>query len=384
MNKPSDTITATFLKAYELGGIANTAIEAVRVLHDLGYNPNKQPLPDKWQKYYTEVLPKQVQEQTEAFDFSQITSGRISPIIAEVENELRGLAGDERERYLFSLLTPFADLAKILHPTAEINRLKAEINSHRKDLAMWESQPQDEQLYKINGEPSGTPKDQAEACKSMIARCEANISRLYDVNRRFCEVLNQATESDTIEYCCGEWVSIATQFANRLDALLLTFGVDLLQLQEKSGIYLKSHRLISDVDYYVGSFELTQYYINALPPRQSATSPGERATAPQLPSELDNERARGYFAKAIEAKLMSKQFEWLASQALLACFARDMSLKLGLNKAKNSDGSNRISWQPFEVLFGLESGRLKQSLNDIQKTGQEPIGIETVNVIFQE
>ena len=250
------------------------------------------------------------------------------------------------------ILTPFADLAKILHPTAEINRLKAEINSHRKDLAMWESQPQDEQLYKINGEPSGTPKDQAEACKSMIARCEANISRLYDVNRRFVEVLDQATESDTIEYCCSEWVSIAIQFANRLDALLLTYGVDLLQLQEKSGIYLKSYRLISDVDYYVGSFELAQHYINALPPRQRATSPGERQgkPAPAI-QEPQSERAKKAFVKAVEAGYMEKTatgYKWLYANASKA------SLGYFIMKVYSPENTKQIPFKALEGVFDVK------------------------------
>ncbi len=104
----------------------------------------------------------------------------------------------------------------------------------------------------------------------------------------------------------------------------------------------------------------------------------------ELPKKLDTAAARQYFAQAVEAGLMSKQYKWLASQGLLACFAREMSIKLELNKAKNSDGSSRISWQPFEVLFGLKRYSLRLSLNDIQNKGQEPIGIEKVNAIFQE
>ena len=104
----------------------------------------------------------------------------------------------------------------------------------------------------------------------------------------------------------------------------------------------------------------------------------------ELPKKLDTAAARQYFAKAVKDGLMSEQYKWLASQGLLACFAREMSLKLELNKAKNSDGSSRISWQPFEVLFGYERGSLKQSLADIKKTGQNPLGIEKVNAIFPE
>lgn len=121
--------------------------------------------------------------------------------------------------------------------------------------------------------------------------------------------------------------------------------------------------------------------IEAQEPTPTATD--EQATAQQLPSELDNDRAKEYFAKAVEAGLMSEQFEWLTTQALLACFCREMSLNLDLGKGY-SEGQKRLSWKPFEQLFNIKKGSLRGSLNDIQKTGQDPIGIEKINAIFQE
>ena len=347
-------------------------------------------------KHYTETLPKQVQEQTEAFDFSTVESGRISPIIAEIDSRLRGLAGDERERYLFSLLTPFAELAKIYHPIAEINRLQTAIEGLERDRTIWESQPQDKPLFDVNGKPADTPKEQAEACSKMIERYKNYIERQQYINRRFCEVVFHS-DKNTIEYYCGAWASAATQFANRLDALLLTYGVDLLQLQETSGIYLKYRRVITDVDFYIGSIELAQHYINALPrlaegepAASTAQRQGNQPQASQepdkgqeLPTELDTEQARKYFTRAVNAGLMSEQDKWLASQALLACFCREMSVKLDLGNGYNAEGQKRLSWKPFEQLFGIKKGALRASLNDIQKTGQDPTGIEKVNDIFE-
>ena len=106
--------------------------------------------------------------------------------------------------------------------------------------------------------------------------------------------------------------------------------------------------------------------------------------APTLPQELDSDTAKEYFARAIEAGLMTKQYKWLKSQSLLACFAREMSLKLCLNKAQNSDGTFRISWRPFEVLFGCPKYSLRTSYNDIVKTGDNPKEIEKVDKIFKD
>lgn len=386
------TIVTAFLSAYEFGGVACEAVKAVRELHDLNPYPRKGELPDWLKKHYTVTLPKQVQEQTEAFDFSTIESGRISPIIAEIDTRLRGLAGDDRARYLFSLLTPFAELARIYHPTAEINRLQSAIENLEKERAMWESQQQDKPLFDVNGKQTATPKEQAEACGKMIERYKNYIKRQQYINRRFGDVLTHS-ERNTIEYYCGVWASAATQFANRLDALLLTYGIDLLQLQETSGIYLKYYRVITDVDFYIGSFELAQHYINALPSRRPASpladsnqppASQEPATGRELPSELDTEQARKYFARAVAAGLMSEQYKWLASQSLLACFCREMSVNLGLGKGYSSEGQKRLSWKPFEALFNVKAKNLTTSLNDIKKTGQDPIGIEKVEAIFKD
>lgn len=122
--------------------------------------------------------------------------------------------------------------------------------------------------------------------------------------------------------------------------------------------------------------------LNELQPQRQV--PQEPSTEREVPSELDTEQARKYFARAVEAGLMTEQFEWHKSQVLLACFAREMSLKLRLNSAQNSDGTHRTSWRPFEHLFGLKKYALRTSYQDMRKTGQEPIGIEKVDAIFEE
>lgn len=114
------------------------------------------------------------------------------------------------------------------------------------------------------------------------------------------------------------------------------------------------------------------------------TASDERPIAIQKPTELNTDRAKEIFAKAVEAGLMSKDYEWLASKSLLACFCREMSVKLDLGKAYNSARQKRLVWKPFEQLFNAKKGSLRASLNDIQKTGQNPIGIEKINAIFQE
>ena len=96
-----------------------------------------------------------------------------------------------------------------------------------------------------------------------------------------------------------------------------------------------------------------------------------------LPKELDNDEAKRYFNKAINLGLMENGYKWLKGLQMLACFAREMSSKLNMGKGK------RISWKPFEKLFGVKDGKLRSNYNDIQKTGQEPKEAYLIDRVFE-
>lgn len=103
----------------------------------------------------------------------------------------------------------------------------------------------------------------------------------------------------------------------------------------------------------------------------------QAAYAQQLPDKLNTDEAKRYFAKAIELGLMTDNYKWLKGLQMLACFARDFSMKLSLGKG------NRISWKPFESLFGIEPGKLRLNYNDIQKTGQNPSESDLIDKVFE-
>ena len=97
----------------------------------------------------------------------------------------------------------------------------------------------------------------------------------------------------------------------------------------------------------------------------------------QIAKELTTPEANGYFKKAIDLGLMDSNFRWLKGLQMLACFAREMSLKLNMGKG------DRIAWKPFEMLFGVPLGKLRLNYNDIQKTGQDPKEAYLINRIFE-
>lgn len=109
----------------------------------------------------------------------------------------------------------------------------------------------------------------------------------------------------------------------------------------------------------------------------------DRPEANRLPDKLATPEALKIFEQARELGLIDGDYKWLKGLQLLACFAREMSLKLGLGKGKNSDGTSRISWQPFERLFNISNGKLRANFNDVRKTGQNPSDHTLIDRIFK-
>lgn len=103
----------------------------------------------------------------------------------------------------------------------------------------------------------------------------------------------------------------------------------------------------------------------------------------QIPTKLATPEAKAYFRKAIKFGLMDSNYNWLKGLQMLACFAREMSLRLNLGKGENSDGTKRISWKPFEALFSIDAGKLRSNYNDIQKTGQQPTDSNLIDRVFE-
>ena len=283
MNK---TIEKEFFEAFKWGGVVNNCIEWMRYIYNLppikpGDSKGCESLQnkeakDKFDNFYKEILPKDILEKTEAFNDKVITN-MDSPLMDEIEANLNECKTEvERERYLLSLLKPFGDIpsgcgiARIYHPKVEIKRLESEIVDFERDKAFWQKREEDELVEDVNGKSAGTSKEQIEACNSMIEERKEQIDWVLYVNRRFCELTGKFEDGarwmqkGTVEHCLSAFIRIMSVFADRLDALLLTYGIDLMKLQEISGLYLKSHRLITDIDVYVGSRDLAQKYIDDL------------------------------------------------------------------------------------------------------------------------
>ena len=99
-----------------------------------------------------------------------------------------------------------------------------------------------------------------------------------------------------------------------------------------------------------------------------------------LPIELCTDVARVILKKAIDGGLMDSAYKWGKSKSLLAYFADKTSEYLGLCKGEY-DGKPKVSWKPFEALFGIRG--LSGAKRDYQKTGTLPGGYEDVDKLFK-
>lgn len=413
------TLETKFFEAFKWGGVVDKCIDWIRYTYNLPpvnprastkdreETPEQIKVKDKWDKYYRETLPKEILEATEAFDDSVIMY-MDSPLMDEIEANLNDCQTDaQRERYLFSLLKPFGEspsgcgIARVYEPTAELNQLKEAIKDCERDKAFWQTLPEDEQLKNVNGEPSGTPKEKIEDCNSMCKRYQEQIDWVLYVNHQFIDLT--CTDKDkegSVERCLSAFVGVKVMFANRLDALLLTYGIDLLRLQRESGLYLKDYRLITDVDSYIGSMELAQRYIDALPkePQPEQANSGQTTDAqslnpePQqmelkdlLPKKLKADEAVEVFQNAIDAQLITNSPEglkWNDTKQLLAYFATKVSDKFNLTTKLDKDGNKTTDWKTFETLFEQKGLKVAKQNWMRVKTKFEPTGFEKVDALF--
>lgn len=315
-----------------------------------------EPLPPEWQRHYDVELPKRIKEQFEVFDRTVLYDGNTSPLFEEIgDNVDEQRTPTARERYAFSLLTPFKNFADKYDPTALIAQEEQQMSLLKDDE--WESRH-----------------------RQLIERHKYISRRYFELTIKYSGNENgPCWQNGTVENCMGVLHDAASHFANRLDALLLTYGIDLLRLQEECGVYLKRRRLIADVEYYIGSTELAEKYIKALPARQRGTP---QQKAPEFPGELNTAKARKLIDKAVEAGFITVKegrHTWNSTKVLLAYFAVKATAYLNLSTIADAT----VSWKPFETLFQVKN--LKQAKADYGKFDEnfKPRGSGRIDPLFE-
>ena len=222
-------IEKQFLKAYKFGGVVNDCIEVLRYRFNLGYMPNAyNNLSDLMKKHYDEILPNRIKVITEAFDESIITS-YDSDLLNEIsDNLLEYKTKQEKERYILTLIVPFNELSDLIYPKLAVK-------------------------------------------KRMLGMFDEQYERVEMISERFKEIMRNP--KDEIEKTLSRFNKLKFMFADRLDALCLIHNIDFLDLQHKAGTYLILKRNIGNLSIYIGSLELTNYYIDKLPKKEEKQPP---------------------------------------------------------------------------------------------------------------
>ncbi|MDD4822142.1 MAG: hypothetical protein PHI48_06250 [Bacteroidales bacterium] len=371
------TIERSFFKAYSFGGVLHMCFDWMMKKYDLGFYLNREDEkkaqnkpPEEWEKFYDEILPQRIKEAIEAFDRSVIES-IDSPLMDEIAGNLDECQNDmQRERYVFSLLKPFKEYSDKFHPISEIKKLKGEvkgivgIKDTEQDLGYWNSI---------------LPNEPAAACKEYIEECKYRIERTNFVANRYRELLGSSNterwlQDGTVENCMSTLRHYLFMFARRLDALLLERGINLLWYQNECGIYLYEDRCISHVMDYIGSYELASKYIEeALPKYPESQSENDMI----LPSELDTEKARKYFTKAIEAGYIKRNnsgYKWEyggnKGQVRLGYFCSKVydTQPRPINKLETTFGVKKLSASITSASYDAKTASVKQWKKEINDT----------------
>lgn len=109
---------------------------------------------------------------------------------------------------------------------------------------------------------------------------------------------------------------------------------------------------------------------------------------PTLPKELQTDKAKELFDKAIQAGVIAKDndlykwnFERYTGQ-LLAYFSQRASHYLNLSKRADKDGNNTVNWRAFEICFNRK--KIISFKNDWMKANTKftPNGYEKIDKLF--
>jgi hypothetical protein len=229
----------------------------------LNNKTTKELLSGRWKERHERVIPEYVAEGYEDFD-DRVLKYSNGGLMDEInENIKKCQTQEDRIRYIISLLQPFKEFAGAFNAKAQIDARKRCITEHEKWIKNWETMP-DDAIDERTGNPI-RPKDEILACKESIEEYKQDIEYWRTVQKDFYWFAQhglgaghyreypQEVNDEMCRYL-GRWWECMIFFARRLAALVLTYGIKLMDVQEKCEIYLTWHFEIFD---YVDNKHIT-------------------------------------------------------------------------------------------------------------------------------
>ena len=192
-------------------------------------------------EYYYNMLIEEPQHFIPVCEVSsqEVFTTNIMELKEEITANLEVCKGLEAERYVFSLIEPFMGFGEIIHKDrlAFTGRLCYEKRNLFCDWVCDISQD-----YELAAEAAVKLQEiaaaQGKQKKIVLSYVVGTLDRLLDV---------------------------ISQYSNMLDGVLLSFGVDLLQVQKINGITLISKRDLTQLAFYCGTTERALLLINSIP-----------------------------------------------------------------------------------------------------------------------
>jgi len=371
LRKHTKELKKTFLNAYRLGGVVHNCIDYIRNKYDLGLTINETPLSMEWQKFYDVTLPEIIKNQKLLFDDYDIYY-LDSPLIDEIKKDLEKITDlDKKELYVYNLLTPFKEISDKLNPIAAIERLDKDIQKLEMYKEFWRKPPPNKPLIDANNKRHSDPQTQIEACETMSKWRKRDKERIIYISTRFREIINQEkSDKNSVEDCFIFFFRVAIKFWERIDALLLENGLDLVQLQRNCGVYIFNYRTKGYRGLYLGTEELEEYLEKLSKERETTKTPNSFI----LPAELNTERATKAYNLAIKEGLMYEiptGYHWNKTNALLAYFTEKIYCPNNIEKYPET---------ALGKLFNVQ--RLSKAVDQIHNGKNPPRGSKIIDKII--
>lgn len=328
-----------FFGLYKDRGVADLCVQALIAKYDLDiFMKENQGFDDEVKTILYKEALKAIDENETVMDVD------FDALFDEIEANLHEVAGDEKHvhDYCIELLSAFGSGSLF--------------NSTYMPVALVRKQR--------NPEVELSDEDKITLKKFQVCQ------RLY-ISRN-----GESLPHGKVEDCYMVLYRLLQKYAKGLDWILLKNRVDIYTIQDDCNIYIKDdqeRKYRDPFDYieFTGSEKIAQNYITDLYNQK------------RIPEELNNDKAKGIFKKAILANLCDENYTWKESIQLLAYFAEKMSELLRLTHKKNKDDTIQTYWKPFETLFEYKGK--KQGVNKLKNAKQnwmknytkfEPTGYE--------
>lgn len=324
--------------------------ELCRLYIDGGLNPEEK-----------DSLTKEIED---AFDKWEEIDNRalFDEITANLEEPM---SEQHRKRYCFSLITPFGEYSSTTNPKWLIGKMQESIDSWQGDESA---------RYKI------------ETYKKQIEKANKKADKYLDI-------IKPIQRGEVANVLC-EFAQIVYEYGILLDAAFVVHGLDLKQLQEKCGVWIRHFPIdelrVLDISYYVGSEALAEEYLSRLPQEQpepqqeqgndqqeqqketqQAVAPEDNQEPQQILTINNTTKEKTVFGRALVKEymeLINGCYKWKKTKSLLAymCGRLYCGDRVIVDESDYSEelikGKSQLPRQELQQLFNVDVGNNRDQL----------------------